>query len=215
MLARIDDAVKASGLLSPDGQLLPFGAPRQWFALTVRANREIDTADWLKRANLAAYWPNYTRNEAASRGVAGARLVRRPRRCALIPGYIFLGARQECAAPFYVAVEAPGVFGWLRNSDGEPKSISEGEIGRIREMEAEANLPPRQTFHSFRIGTQVRFVEASYEGWNGGTVMALADDGRISVGVRGLLGRVTPVWLYPHQIEPLQAAQARPKKRHR
>jgi transcription antitermination factor NusG len=214
MLMAIDST--RQGMLAPDGSLLPFTAAREWFALIVRPMKEMDTADWLKDRDFAAYWPNSISNEATSRGVAGARLVRRPRPKAVIPGYIFLGTHLGSPEPFAVMHDAPGVYGWLRTTGGGPLRVGEADIQTIREIEAGQNIPPPVgAMHSFRSGEKVRICDDTYGLWETGIVKGVALDGRIIVDVPGLLGRVTPVHFHPHQLEPLQAAQAKPKKKAR
>jgi transcription antitermination factor NusG len=209
-------AIERSGMLAPDGSALPFTAAREWFALIVRPMKELDAADWFKERRLAAYWPNSMVSQPTSRGVHGARLVRRSRPKAIIPGYIFLGAHAGSPEPFAIVHDAPGVYGWLRTTGGGPLRVSEADILEFRRIEADANLPPPSgLFHSFRSGEKVRIANDVYGRWGTGTVRALDHDGRISVDVPGLLGRVTTVHFHPHQLEPLQAAQARPKKRAR
>lgn len=204
-----------TGLLAPDGSALPFTALRDWFALIVRPQKEMDVADWLKERRLAAYWPNYSVNEPTSRGCAARRLIRRPRPKAVISGYVFLGAHAGGPEPFAIVHDAPGVFGWLRTFKGEPLRVPERDIAIIRAIEAGLNLlPPIGVMHSFVIGERVRIVDDLFGVWQTGRVKGLEADGRISVDVPGLLGRVTTVLFHPHQLEPLQAAQVtKPKKK--
>ena len=201
-------------MISCDGSPLPYYAPREWFALVVRPNKEMDTADWLKVRNFAAYWPNYVSHEGSSRGVAGARLIRRPRYRAVIPGYIFLGVNAGSGDPFAVSRDAPGVYGWLRTTGGGPLRVAETDIDTIRRIEADENLPPPVgPMHSFKSGEKVRVVADIVGNWQTGIVSRLDRDGRIVVEIPGLLGRVTPVHFHPHQIEPLQVTQAQHKRK--
>lgn len=211
-IERTDD----QGLIALDGSALPYRAARDWFGLIVRPMREMDAADWLKRLRLAVYWPNYVSNDATSRGVKGQRLIRRPRRKSVISGTMFLAVPMGCREPCIIVEEVPGVYGWLRTNNGDALRVRESDIETIRRIEAGLNLPPPiGVMHNFAPGDKVRICDDLYSNWQKGTVNRLETDGRISVDVPGLFGRVTPVQFYPHQIEPLQVAQAKPKKRAR
>lgn len=193
------------GFVGFDGNGLDFREARTWTALFSRPGKEQDAADWLKRARLFAYWPCYVDQDRAAGQKRAAGIARRCRRFrALIPGYIFIADRAsgQCD-PFLIIHQTPGIVGFLRDATGHPARVTEADIGKIRRIEADANLPPDpKTAHRFRIGDKVRFRDEEGPVWPNGVVSALAEDGRIVVEVP-LLGRVVPFRVYPHQIAPM------------
>lgn len=177
---------------------LDFRAPREWLALIAMASREQKAADRLREMHIRAYWPNYVVSEADCRLPSG-RLRRSGRLRAIIPGFIFIAIRAGSNFDLSVVIEeTPGLIGYMRDGAGYAACLTELDIKRIREIEADQNTPsPTKHVHTFKVGQRVRFK--LYPSWIG-KILQFYSDGRISVGV-SLLGRITPVKGLPHQIE--------------
>jgi transcription antitermination factor NusG len=184
---------------------------RRWPMLIVMPGREQRAADFLKQAGEWVYWPN--KGVLVNAG-SKAKGRRRTQLCSVIPGYVFLGLPEHAATVIatqrrndgvaWKAVHAaPGVVGYVRDKEGFPALMGDDDINIIREIEAKENLPhDPKTAHRFKVGDKVRFVADLLGQWPHGTVVKLADDGRIVVETP-LLGRIVPIEVYPHQIEKL------------
>lgn len=204
MLARIEREIQHHGLFALDGSPMSFRTPRVWIALHARGGKEQDAADWLKKARMFAYWPCYAKDSNAGwRGRHGLS-HRRVRYCSLLPGYLFIGAREGATIePSHLVEQTPGIMGYIRDASGYPMTLGEQDIQTIRRIESGENLPPNpKTAHKFKIKDKVRFCDDLLGRWPHGLVERLADDGRISVGVP-LLGRSVSVLAFPHQIEAM------------
>lgn len=194
MLARIDDAVKASGLVAPAIEPA-YEAPRQWHILVTAPHKEREAADWLKRAHKAVYFPNYQRRIVNRKG------LRRSVWVAVIPGYLFLPMAPG-ENPSGIVDVIPGILAILLTGEGKPAVLREEGIHTIRRIEASLNLPHEvQKHHSFRVGDRVRLKEDRYLGWKG-PIIRLAPNHRIVVEV-DLFGRKVPVEVTPPEIEKM------------
>ena len=192
------------GLIGLDGEVMTVETPRQWLALQAKALREQEAADWLKRAKLWAYWPCYLKHDAAGSARRNGYMRRRPRFASLLPGIIFVAARDGSrVSPHGLVQSIPGLMGYMRDGSGHPALLCERDIDIIRRIELDENLPPSpRTAHRFKTGDKVRFANDLYGAWPAGQIERLADDGRISVAVP-LLGRVVAILVHPHQIETM------------
>ncbi len=177
---------------------LDFRTPRAWLALIAIASREQKATDRLREFHIRAYWTNYVVSEADTRLPSG-RLHYSRRLRALIPGFIFVAVRADGEIDLSTIVEeTPGIVGYMRDGAGYPAKLTELDIGRIREIEADQNrAPPARHVHNFKIGQRVRFK--LYPVWMG-KILEFCSDGRISVGVP-MLGQIAPAKGLPHQIE--------------
>jgi transcription antitermination factor NusG len=202
MAVKLDQVFELHGIVTV-GRGLEFNEPRIWRALTIRPSKEQLVADWLRRARIFAYWPNYTKRvPTASRG--GGPQRQQHRLSAVIPGYLFMAVGLQSPDPWPIVDQTPGVIGFVRDERGNAAGLSNEDIDIIRLIEAGLNLPPpARVVHSFKTGDKVRFTDDLMCRWQAGRVTRLADDGRISVDTPGLLGRVVPIWVYPHQIEAM------------
>jgi transcription antitermination factor NusG len=204
MLARTENAMRGAGLLAVDGSPLQAEEPRVWIALTAWSNREQESADWLRRASLCAYWANFIRQVPCGRGGAGGRGGRRARLSSVIPGIIFAAARPGTTIdPWPIVHRTPCITGYLRDGAGRAASVTNDDIEIIRRIEGGLNLPPpAKAALRFKVGEKVQFVDDLFGRWPPGKVKQVAKDGRISVDVP-MLGRVVAIWVYPHQIEAM------------
>lgn len=194
-LAQVREAIEGDGIVGLD-----FRTPRSWIALIAVAGREQKAADRLRENHVRAYWPNYCVSEAVGRQANG-RSFCAPRLRALIPGYIFIAVRRDGEINLSAVVEeTPGIRGYMRNGMGEPAALTERDITKIRELEADQNKAPvKSHVHNFKTGQKVRFKLIPE--WRG-PIAAFCDDGRISVAV-AMLGRIVPTKALPHQIEAM------------
>jgi len=187
-----------------DGAPIDFRTPRIWAALQARPSKEQDAADWLKRANLFAYWPCYVDQVRHSHARGHGHGWRYGRFRPVIPGYLFIAGREGSHAdPSSVIRQTPGVIGYMRDASGHPAFLGNDDIEIIRHIEAGMNLPlDPKTAHKFRVGDKVRFCDDLLGRWPPGVVERLADNGRLSIGV-AMLGRIVSVIAHPHQIEAM------------
>lgn len=194
MLARIDDVVKASGLVVPAIEPA-YEAPRQWHILVTAPHKEREAADWLKRAHKAVYFPNYQRRVVNRKG------LRRSVWVAVIPGYLFLPVTPG-EQPSGIVDVIPGILAILLTGEGKPAVLREEGIHTIRRIEAALNLPQEvQKHHSFKVGDRVRFKNDRYLGWQG-PIVRLASGGRIGVEVT-MFGRKVVIDTAPPEIEKM------------
>ena len=168
---------------------------RQWVGLVVAPQRERKVAEFLRDARRPVYFPNWTR---IIRGRGG---MRRSVIMAVMPGYLFLakGVKDDLQ-PLIEMV--PGLMGYLHDGQLNPLLLSEIEIQGIRLIEADMNKPEpdRKSANEYKIGDEVKTVEALHLGWKG-KIVELASDQRIGLEVK-LLGRTVKVYVSSAQIEP-------------
>jgi transcription antitermination factor NusG len=180
---------------------LPYHEPRVWHALVTRPNREQEAADWLRRGRVHAYWPCYTRQVNAGRGLRNGRAQTVARFSAVIPGYLFVAARTGPGNdPWDIIHQTPGIMGYVRDAYGDAATLTNEDIEVIRRIEGQLNLPPPKSHaHKFKVGSKVRFSDDLMGRWPVGRVTGLAETGQISVETN-LLGRAVTIWVGPHQI---------------
>jgi transcription antitermination factor NusG len=190
-------AIHAGLLASPDALRPAFHDPRQWHVLVVAPNHERKSADWLRETHHRVYFPNYSVH-VRSRGGQRRTIVR-----ALIPGYLFLATAPEADVDGLVD-DVPGLVRCLRDEKRNLYTVPEWEIERLRQIEADFNLPGihERPIRKWRVGERCRTVERLGLPWQG-VVVGLDSRDRIIVEVKGLLGRATKVTLAPFQIEPI------------
>lgn len=203
MLAKIE-GVQIHGTVGIDGHPFDFRTPKNWAALVARPGFEQKAAEWLKNWHLPAYWPCYVKSVNTGRKTVSGKAGRRPQYMPIMPGYVFIAlAVGSQANPWALAHHVPGIIGYLRDGTGEPATMSDDDILVIRTIEGRLNLPfDPKTAHRFKVGDKVRFADDLLGRWPNGVISRLAEDGRIVVDV-ALLGRIVPISVYPHQIEPV------------
>lgn len=182
-----------------------FKKDRVWYPLVARPSREQDAADWLKRAMLPTYWPCYLKAVNAGRRVRNGFGVCRHRYTALMPGLLFMAVAADRSGrdPWDVVNEAPGLHGFVRDSDKQPMVMFNEDIEIIRLIEAGMNLPlPTKTNHRFKVGDRVRFIDDILGRWPSGKVIGLVNGEGISVEVP-MLGRFVAITARAHQIEAM------------
>jgi transcription antitermination factor NusG len=193
MVGNLARAFEEAGLIDPSTPKLDFQEPRLWHVLMTQPQQERKAADWLRSAHHSVYFPNFVEQVKSRKGLR--RSIIRP----IVIGYLFLAVRPGTDLN-RVVERIPGLVGYLRDEASHAAVIREREILKIRELEATHFVPETgKIAHAFKIGQRVRLVDDVYLGWRG-PIIALAQDGRISVEVN-LLGRKVPVWLVPSQIE--------------
>lgn len=172
---------------------------KAWYAVIIRSQREQDAADGFRKEDVAAYWPNYVKQTPM--GMHHGSRRHRATFNAIFPGLIFCPTADQNL--FWRAVQRiPYVVNLLRREQGLPATLSNAEIERVRQIEADANLPPDVTpVHSFKKGQRVRFTDVGPFVDFVGKIARLDSDGRISIEVY-LMGRMVPMHgVLPHQIE--------------
>lgn len=171
-----------------------------WHALLVEPNRETKAADWLKRVNVFAYLPTFTkqiRHDARQRS-------HRAKLCAALPGMIFIPQDMMDIPRRDEVFKYAHVNGYIRASDRKPKMIAKADIELIRLMEAKLNLPPEAKGVLFRVGQRVTFTDNLYAwSWGNGTIIEIASEHRIGIEVDHLFGRTTRVYVPASEIEAL------------
>jgi len=172
-----------------------------WYALTVAPGQEESSARRLQRLNVFVYLPTYTK-PSRLRGKA-----HRLRLLPIITGMLFIPTDRFDFDRRDEIFDLCRIVDYVRVSDGQPGRLSKAEIERIREIEAELNLhvTTRQlAARAFKIGGNVRFLDDLLaEFWGMATVSAIAKDGRITVEVSNLLGRVVPIVVPAAKIEAM------------
>lgn len=197
-MGNIERAAIEAGLIeAPDALRPAFRDPRQWHVLVVAPNHERKSADWLRDTRHRVYFPNYI-VRVKSRGNQRRTVVR-----ALIPGYLFLATAPDADVDGLID-DVPGLLRCLRDDKRNLYIVPEREIERLRDIEADFNLPGihERPTRKWNIGERCRTVERLGYPWQG-EVVGLDSRDRIIVEVKGLLGRATRVTLAPFQIEPM------------
>jgi hypothetical protein len=171
----------------------------QWCMVLVRPSEAENARDCMRRMGIGVYWPNYPKFST----VQNRRSSRRGTRLALsavVPGVLFSPAR--FTPIFWEAVDlAPGAFNVAHKHDGNVILLDDVDIVIIHKIEQGLNTPPppMKYTHNFKTGEKIKFVDDELTRWGTGKVARLLKDGRISVEVP-LMGRMTAVIVYPHQI---------------
>jgi hypothetical protein len=179
--------------------------PREWFALLVIPSWERRSFNWLKRLRFMPYWPTFTK-QRRSRGH-----LHRPILCGVIPGYMFLPLAADHSSSWAEILGdgfhwqgVPGIREVLR--DGEhPRPLSEGDIERIRSIEAALNSDVicAELGIPFKVGERVQFVDELFRAfWDGGTILEIDSERRIRIEVEDVLGGA-PFWVAASQIEAM------------
>lgn len=169
--------------------------PGVWRGLLTEPQREGSTRDWFKRFGLVTYFPSFART---ARRVGGKPYQRR---CAAIPGYLFLFEDLRRRDTWTIVHRAPTVHGVLRSHGNAPATLPATAIAYLRDIEDRLNNPILlKTAAMFCLGMKVRFTCDLYRHWTG-SIGALADDGRIRVDDVSLFGCATSVWVRADEIE--------------
>jgi hypothetical protein len=170
-----------------------------WHALLVPGGKEERAAKRLQRLHVFAYLPTYAKR--IGQRCRNNRLKLYP----IIHGMLFVPVEMMETTRRDEMFELCHVIGYLHATDGLPALISKADIETIRDLEARENLPaPKVAALRFEIGQKVRFKERDLaEFWGKGLVKAIAKNGRITVNVAKLLGRTTPVEVWPSEIEAM------------
>lgn len=169
-----------------------------WHILLVETNRETHAADLLKRFNLFAYLPVFSRKVRA-RGKA-----HQHRLFALIPGLLFVPTSFHAMGWEDHLMDLCHIHGFVRAAQGEPARASKADIERLREMEAEENLGHAEhpAERPFKPGDEITFTNPTYRAFLGdGRIKQVANDGRIEVDVDKLFGGSRSVWTTAAKIE--------------
>jgi transcription antitermination factor NusG len=178
-------------------------APDSYFVIT-RFGRERDAVDGLRRHGVSAEWPSYEHLEA-KRERGTNRLVRRTRRTAVLPGYVFASTSLDIDFEMLLR-RIVGAIDIARTDAGRPLFIVEADLVIIRKIAIGLNERcGEKVQHDFRVGERVRFVDDLVGRWPEGRIERLAPDGRIVVEVE-LMGRKVPITVLPRQIERTQAS---------
>lgn len=172
----------------------------QWYMIVVRPNHEMDAADSFRRQGIRCYWPNYERWVTT----IDRRFGRRQRRVsfvAIVPGTLF-SPSGEIGDLATVIERTLGALSIARTFSGHPIMLHEDDIQVIRKIEVGLNTPEPSAKmpHKFKVGDRVRFIDDDLNRWPPGKVERCGREGRMSVEV-ALMGRITTVVIYPHQIE--------------
>lgn len=195
-LASIEAAIRKAGLLT-QASPIDFKTPRVWHLLTIDPARPRIITEWLQRAKLWVYWPNFTVQLRCRGG------MRRSKQVSVIHGYLPLAVHAERQDTWQVISTTPGIRGYMRDECGHPAVVRECEIEEIRRMEADLNMAPQQAaYAAFPMGTKIKFTSARLLAWDCAEVIEVADDGRIRVKVM-LFGRHVPMWVMANEIEAI------------
>ena len=180
--------------------------PRKWFALLVTPSAERRAFDGLKRLRLMPYWPVFAKQQRHH--IKGRRRVIL---CGVIPGYMFLPVAihqrfswTEVLGDDIRAQGIPGIREVVRDQ-GAPRALSEGDIERIRYIEAALNSADvcAERAIPFKVGDQVKFIDEVFQAfWGGGMIREIDSERRIRIEVARVLGGA-PMWVTSTQIEAM------------
>jgi len=170
-----------------------------WHALLVPGGKEEQSAKRLQRLDVFTYLPAYAKR--IGQRCRNNRLKLYP----IIQGMLFVPVEMMQVRRRDEMFELCNVIDYLYGADDRPARITKRIIETIRELEARENQPaPQVAALRFDIGETVRFKHRDLaEFWGTGLVKAIAKNGRITIEVAKLLGRSTPVEVWPSEIEAM------------
>lgn len=197
LMGNLEKPFTDAGLIASDPLRPAFRDPRVWHVLVAAPNHERKSADWLRDTRHRVYFPNYVLR-VKSRGGLRRTVIK-----ALMPGYLFLAAAPDADVDGLID-DVPGLLRCLRDDKQNPYIVPEHEMERLRQVEADFNIPEMREVpvRKWKVGERFRTVERLGYRWQG-EVVGFDSRHRIVVEVRGLLGRTTRVVLAPFQIEPM------------
>jgi hypothetical protein len=183
---------------SPAGKATP-ATFKWWHVLLTAPNHETAAAEWLQEQSAALiYLPLFARQVRCRGRKHHVRL------CAVIPGMLFAPVEIMEMARRDEVLEFAGVRDFIRGSNGDPARVSEGEIDKIRVIEAKLNLPPEAKGVLFKKTQEVRFRDEVLNAfWGSGIIFEIASETRIGVEVKTLFGRPGKVYVPASEIEAM------------
>lgn len=202
MLARNEELKSIADYLPPIDPLPEVhysGFPR-WLGLLPEVNRESRSADRLARLNIYCYLPRFSR-VICRRGGRSCR-----RWYAVLPGLMFVPVE------FMDVANRDRVLDWAHirtphfiRTAGGTGILAKADIERIRQMEAELNLPPSDipaaNGRALKPGARARFLAGSFQWLGEGVVVDVASKARIGVEVDQLFGARRKVYVPAREIE--------------
>lgn len=134
-----------------------------WFILRVASGEEVGL---VHRFNLPAYIP-HRRYDRYNRKLRRNNTFYKP----AFPGYIFVPDNIDAT---YLAQNVKGVYGYLREGNGERSRLTEKTFALLREIESELMLPrspvpevansEREMFLSLCLGARVKIDDGPFAG---------------------------------------------------
>lgn len=166
-----------------------------WQVLLAEPNREQRSADCLKRVNIHAYLPQFTKQHRA-RGTRQSRA----RLCAVVPCMLFVPAEMLDTG------NREQILDWakLRRSKCG-RHLTKAEVEVIREIEAKLNIRYDKKTYNFEIGQRVRFQSELWMAFLGeGVVIEVASHSRICIKVeQKLFGGKDTIWIPAAELEAM------------
>lgn len=172
-----------------------------WHALQVTPNREVRSAEMLKRVHVHAYLPRFVAHVRAPRGRRRAVLR------AVIPGMLFVPIEMIVMDGRDDLFDLCHVHDFVRKDGGDPIKLRKADIEIIREMEAKLYVPPPpepSDLWAGGVGDHVRFRNDLYRAMLGdGVVKDVDQRPRIGVEVTQLFGSPRIIWTTAAEIEAM------------
>lgn len=121
------------GAMAAAEQIGPYSASggqgARWYVILMSSGLERRACIWMRLRGLQPYWARYRVNWREFQVRSGIQWR------SVLPGYLFLPWPADCR----LVEDAPGVRRFLRDGDGQPETLGEHDMGRIREIEAALN----------------------------------------------------------------------------
>jgi transcription antitermination factor NusG len=164
------------------------GQGLNWYVILMSTGLERRACIWMRLRGLQPYWPRYRVNWREFQVRHGIQWR------SVLPGYLFLPHPADCK----LVEDAPGVRRFLRNGDGEPETLGEHDINRIREIESALNdsIIAARDGIPFKVGQLVDVKKLEMRG----KILRLDGRRRIIVEVF-MFGRFVPTTLSVADIE--------------
>jgi hypothetical protein len=173
-----------------------------WHSLLAEPNREHKAAEYLKRVNIHAYLPEFTKQQRCGRPTHY-----RARRVAVISCMLFVPVEM-------LAVDnRDKIMDWagLRFAKQQlARPLTKSEIQEIRSVEARLNIRASEKAEDCKIGRRVRLKNGLLTAFLGvGTIIEVAGGGRVRVEMeQKLLGGKSVIWVSCADVEVMQPETA-------
>lgn len=166
-----------------------------WSVLLAEPNKEARSAECLKRVNVHAYLPTFTKQ---IRCHVGNRF--RARQVPVLPGMMFVPVDMLDVG------NRAKIMDWAQVRFAKvARPLGRQEVEIIREVEAKLSIRFDKKSYNFKPGQRVRFICELYATFFGdGEVVEVASSGRISIKVDNkLIGGKRETWTTAAELEAM------------